>query len=74
MSIWTRRKLLEQIALWKGAYKAAISGKSYTIGQRSLTWRDLPEIVSELKRLQNELEVLAGQPTGLHYFEARMVR
>ncbi len=59
-SIWTRDELLSLIATWKAAYQAAATGKSYTIGGRSLTRQDLSEIRAQIKFLGNELRTLDG--------------
>lgn len=74
MSVWNRQELIENIALWKRAYRAVINGKSYTIGARSLTYQDLDKIRAELKNLEAELEALDGKPTGLGFIRAGMVR
>jgi hypothetical protein len=58
MSIWTRPELLEQIVLWKAAYKAAATGKAYTIDGRSLNRQDLDEIRAQLTYLAGELTAL----------------
>ena len=47
-TIWTREELLDLIACWKAAYKAASTGKSYTVQGRTLTRYDLPEIRQQL--------------------------
>lgn len=60
-SIWPREELLSLIALWKAAYRAASTGKSYTIGSRSLTRQDLPDIIAELDRLEKKLAALDGR-------------
>lgn len=54
-SIWTRSELLELIAAWKKAYLAASTGKTYSIGGRSLSRYDLKEIEDTLGRLKDEL-------------------
>ena len=54
-TIWTREELLDLIACWKAAYKAASTGKSYTVQGRTLTRYDLPEI---RQQLQGELAAL----------------
>ena len=51
-TIWTREELLDLIACWKAAYKAASTGKSYTVQGRTLTRYDLPEIRQQLVYLQ----------------------
>lgn len=61
MNVWTRAELLELLALWKAAYRAAATGKSYTIDDHTLTRQDLPAIRSQLSFLQAELEKLDGQ-------------
>ena len=58
MSVWTRQELLENIALWKRAYRAVINGKSYSIGSRSLTYQDLDKIEAQLDKLQAQLDAL----------------
>ena len=58
MTIWTREELLGLLADWKAAYKAASTGKSYTIGDRSLTRYDLAEIRKQLAFLEGELAAL----------------
>lgn len=60
MSIWTREELHDLLAAWKAAYKAAATGKSYTIQGRTLTRYDLPEIRKQLAYLENELATLNG--------------
>ncbi|MDR2821199.1 MAG: DUF6148 family protein [Desulfovibrio sp.] len=58
--IWTREELLGQIALYKDALKKCASGHSYTIGSRSLTRQDLPEIRKQLDYFADELAKLSG--------------
>jgi hypothetical protein len=60
-AIWTREELLEQIALYKRALLKCASGSSYTIGTRSLTRQDLPDIRAHLSWLANELAALSGR-------------
>ena len=48
MHVWTREELLSLLADWKAAYKAASTGKSYTIGSRTLTRYDLAEIRDQI--------------------------
>ena len=61
MAIWTRAELLRLIDAWKAAYLAASTGKSYTIGSRTLTRYDLNEIERTLDRLSAELDKLDGK-------------
>lgn len=73
-SAWTRSEIIENIALWKKAYRAVIFSKSYTIGNRTLTRNDLDEINAELKRLQGQLDELEGKPTGFGHIRVGMSR
>ncbi len=57
-NIWTKEELHSSLADWKAAYKAASMGKSYTIGGRSLTRQDLPQIREQLDYLGRELRAL----------------
>ena len=59
-SIWTRDELLGLIGEWKAAYRAAATGKSYSIGGRSLTRQDLSDIRAQLSYLESELARLDG--------------
>lgn len=63
-SLWTHEELTSLIADYKAAYKAASTGKSYSIDGRNLTRQDIPEIRKQLDYLQLELQKLAGQRTG----------
>jgi len=74
MSIWTHEELLDLIARWKAAYKAASSGQSYSINGRSLTRQNLSEIRSQLDFLQRELDALTGNGASLKFIKARTVR
>lgn len=58
MSLWNRTELTALIADWKAAYKAASTGRSYTIQGRTLTRYDLAEIREQLSWLQHELDAL----------------
>lgn len=73
MTLWTRAELLSLVDLWKAAYKAASTGKSYTIAGRSLTRQDLPEIRKQLTYLETELAALSGQ-RGPVFVRARVRR
>lgn len=54
-SIWTKEEIDEQIKIYKDALKKCASGASYTIGSRSLTRQDLPDIREHLSYLEKEL-------------------
>ena len=60
-SIWTRSELLSMLEMWKAAYKAASTGKSYTIDGRTLTRQDLGDIRAQLDYLRQELDKLEGR-------------
>lgn len=70
-SIWTESELRELIAVWKKAYKAAATGKSYTIQGRTLTRYDLPEIRKQLEYFQSQLDALSGN-AGPYFVHARI--
>ncbi len=73
MAIWTRAELTSLLDLWKAAYKAAATGKSYTIAGRSLSRQDLPEIRKQLDYLEGQLEALDGK-RGPVFVTARVRR
>lgn len=73
MTIWAHSELLSLLADWKAAYQAASSGKAYTIGNRSLTRQDIPEIRRQLDYLQGELSALSGNSRSMR-IPARIVR
>ena len=73
MSMWTREELLSLLADWKAAYKAASTGKSYTIGSRTLTRYDLSEIRDQIDWISAELAALS-RGRGPVCVAARIVR
>lgn len=73
MNIWTRQEITEQLQAWKAALLAASTGKSYTIGSRTLTRYDLADIRAQLKYWENELAAL-NSPRGIKRVQRRMVR
>ena len=73
MSMWTREELLSLLADWKAAYKAASTGKSYTIGSRTLTRYDLDEIRAQIDWISSELAALS-RGRGSVRVAARIVR
>ena len=73
MSVWTREELLSLLADWKAAYKAASTGKSYTIGSRTLTRYDLAEIRDQIDWISSELVALS-RGRGPVRVAARIVR
>ncbi len=72
-AIWTKEELHSLLAHWKAAYKAAATGKSYTIGGRSLTRQDLSEIRNQIDFLGRELRALESG-TSTQYRRALVVR
>lgn len=68
-SIWTREELTTLIADWKAAYRAASTGKSYTIEGRTLTRYNLVDIRNQLAYLEKELDKLAGR-SGVIFVKA----
>ena len=73
MSAWTREELLSLLVDWKAAYKAASTGKSYTIGSRTLTRYDLAEIRDQIDWISSELAALSGGRVPVRV-AARIVR
>lgn len=69
-SIWTKDELTSMIAEWKAAYRAAASGRSYTIEGRSLTRYDLEDIRAQLDYLEDELDKVTGNG-GPFFVQAR---
>lgn len=54
------------LQLWLSAERAAASGKSYTIGNRSLTRADLEDIADRIKFWRSEVARLeAGRGEGM---------
>ena len=60
-STWTREELLSLRSLWKAAYQAASTGKSYTIDGRTLTRQDLDDIRDQFDYIEKELDKLDGR-------------
>ena len=73
MSAWTREELLSLLADWKAAYKAASTGRSYTIGSRTLTRYELSEIRAQIDWISSELAALS-RGRGSVRVTARIVR
>ena len=69
-SFWTRDELLSLHASWKAALFAASTGKSYQIGDRTLSRQDVPAIRAELDRIEGQLADLDGVGR-LHFVTAR---
>lgn len=71
--IWTKAELLSLLEDWKKAYKAASTGKSYSIQGRTLTRYELTEIRAQIAYLEKELCKLEGQ-SGSKRVLMRVVR
>ncbi|MFV0422268.1 DUF6148 family protein [Oleidesulfovibrio sp.] len=61
MGYWTKQELLTLLEAWKAAYKAASTGKSYSIQGRTLTRYDLTEIRAQMAYLEQQLNKLNGK-------------
>lgn len=64
MARFTLTEAREFRALWLEAYKAASTGKSYTIENRSLTRQDLAQIKKELSYWDDIIDGLTGRSSG----------
>ena len=70
-SIFTEEELQEQIREWKAALLAASKRKSYSIGNRTLTMHDLPQIREQLAWLNTQLKQLrTGRGASLRFVPA----
>lgn len=58
MAIFTLPEIIEQLAAWKQALVSCSSGQSYTIGSRSLSRADLPEIRQTLEWLAKQRDAM----------------
>jgi hypothetical protein len=71
MSVITKEVAREMLMLWLDAERAVTTGKSYTIGTRSLTRANISEIAERIKFWRNELEKLeSGRGSGMRVFRA----
>lgn len=74
-SIFTRSELVQALKNWKAAYLAVSSGKSYSIGGRSLTRQDVATIRDQISWLTAQLEALDQPVSGtLKNIHCRTVR
>ena len=75
MSLFTRTELQTALADWKKAYLAVSSGKSYSIGSRSLTRQDVATIREQISWLSAQLDELDNPGQGsLKVIHCRTVR
>ena len=63
---YTLEEINATLARWKKALDACATGKSYTIGDRSLTMQDLPEIRNTIEWLEKRRSKLMGHATTLY--------
>lgn len=59
--MFTLEQAREMHSLWFEAYKAASTGKSYSIEGRTLTRQNISEINKELQRWSDVIASLTGQ-------------
>ena len=65
MSVITKEMAREMLQLWLDAERAVTTGKSYTIGTRSLTRANLSDIAERIKYWSNELAKLESGRRGI---------
>lgn len=65
MSVITKEMAREMLQLWLDAERAVTTGKSYTIGTRSLTRANISEIAERIKYWRNELAKLESGRRGI---------
>ena len=65
MSVITKEMAREMLQLWLDAERAVTTGKSYTIGTRSLTRANLSDIAERIKYWRNELAKLESGRRGI---------
>lgn len=63
---YTLEEINATLDLWKKALNACATGKSYTIGDRSLTRQDLPEIRNTIEWLESRKKKLMGRTSTLY--------
>ena len=63
---YTLEEINATLARWKTALDACATGKSYTIGDRSLTMHDLPEIRKTIEWLEVRRAKLMGRASTMY--------
>lgn len=63
---YTLEEINASLARWKKALDACATGKSYTIGDRSLTMHDLPEIRKTIEWLEVKRSKLMGRASTVY--------
>lgn len=74
MAIFTSIELAEQKAAWKAALLAISTSQSYTIGKRTLTRADLPEVRKMLEWFDKLESELSSSTSGPLFVEGRIRR
>ena len=74
MAIFTPAELAEQKAAWKAALLAVSTSQSYTIGNRTLTRADLPQIRSMLEWLDEQEAAMSAAASGPSIVQGRVRR
>jgi len=74
MAIFTAGEIAEQKTAWKAALLAASTGKSYTIGRRTLDRADLPEIRRMLEWLDEQEAAETAAASGPLFVSGRVRR
>lgn len=74
MAIFTSAELSEQKTAWKAALLAVSTSQSYTIGKRTLTRADLPEIRKMLEWLDKLESEASAAGSGPLFVEGRIRR
>lgn len=64
---YTLEEIARTLAIWKKALDACATGKSYTIGDRSLTMHDLPEIRKTIEWLESRQRRLSGRTSTMSF-------
>lgn len=63
---YTLEEINASLARWKKALDACATGKSYTIGDRSLTMHDLPEIRKTIEWLEQRRSKIMGRASTVY--------
>ena len=63
---YTLEEINASLARWKKALDACATGKSYTIGDRSLTMHDLPEIRKTIEWLEQRRSQIMGRASTVY--------
>lgn len=64
-AIYTAEELEQELSTWKKALTACATGKSYTIGDSTLTRQDLNAIREHISWLMEQKASLQGRPSSV---------